>query len=266
MRKQNLLLAALALLMAACSPTTTSENTEATQEASVNDAHLADAPASLIKVLDTHGGYDTWAAQQTMTYAMAAKNEKHQIDLPTRKVRLEGDKWTIGYDGEGVWIQQDSSYFGGSARFYHNLYFYFIAMPFVLADPGITYEEVPAISFEGVDYPGVKISYGADVGDSPDDNYILYYHPETHQMEWLAYTVTYRSKEPSDNFRLIRYEDWKEVNGLVLPHQLTWFKYEDGEVVEPARDPMVVSDMSFSTTAMAETTYAKPEGAEVAAE
>lgn len=266
MRKQNLLLAALMLLLAACGPTNTTDTAETAPAPAVNKEHLAGAPASFIKVLDTHGGYDTWASQQTMTYAMAAKNEKHQIDLPTRKVRLEGDKWTIGYDGEGVWIMQDSSYFGGSARFYHNLYFYFIAMPFVLADPGITYEEAPAISFEGVDYPGVKISYGANVGDSPDDNYILYYHPETHQMEWLAYTVTYRSKEPSDNFRLIRYQDWKKVNGLVLPHQLTWFKYEDGVVVEPARDPMIVSDMSFSTTALAETTYAKPEGAEVAAE
>ena len=85
-------------------------------------------------------------------------------------------------------------------------------------------------------------------------------------MEWLAYTVTYRSKEPSDNFRLIRYADWKDVNGLILSHNLTWFKYEDGEVVEPARDPMLVSDMSFSTTALAEATYAKPEGAEVVAE
>lgn len=266
MRKQNLLLAALALLIAACGPTNTTETTEAPPEPTVNDAHLESAPANLIKVLDAHGGYDAWATQQTMTYNLAAKNEKHQVELPTRKVRLEGDKWTIGYDGDAVWIQQDSAYFGGSARFYHNLYFYFIAMPFVLADPGIVYEEVPAINYGGVDYPGIKISYESNVGDSPDDNYILYYHPETFQMEWLAYTVTYRSKEPSDNFRLIRYADWKAVNGLVLPHNLTWFKYEDGEVVEPARDPMVVSDMSFSPTALAEATYAKPEGAEVVAE
>ena len=266
MRTQHLLWVALALLIAACGPSHTEENTEAPQEASIDNAHLADAPASLLEVLDTHGGYGAWASQQTMTYALAAKNEKHQIELPTRKVRLEGENWTIGFDGERVWIQQDSTYFGGSARFYHNLYFYFIAMPFVLADPGIEYEEVPAISFEGVDYPGIKISYEANVGDSPDDNYILYYHPETHQMEWLAYTVTYRSKEPSDNFRLIRYEDWKAVNGLVLPHQLTWFKYEDGVVVEPARDPVVVSEMSFSTTTLAEANYAKPEGAEVVVE
>lgn len=262
MRLQNLLWFVLATLVVACGPTSSTEIKEAAAEPAISKAHLDDAPASLLKVLEAHGGYETWAKQQTMTYTLAAKKEKHQIELPTRKVRLEGEKWTIGYDGDAVWIQQDSTHFGGSARFYHNLYFYFIAMPFVLADPGIVYEEIPAISFEGVDYPGIKVSYQADVGDSPDDNYILYYHPETFQMEWLAYTVTYRSKEPSDNFRLIRYADWKAVNGLVLPHKLTWFKYEEGKVVEPARDPMLVSEMRFSTMALAESTYAQPEGAE----
>lgn len=262
MQLQNLVWFAVATLFVACGPATNTETAEAPTEPTIDKSHLDGAPASFIKVLDTHGGYDAWATQQTMTYTLAAKQEQHQVELPTRKVRLEGDKWTIGYDGEAVWIQQDSTHFGGSARFYHNLYFYFIAMPFVLADPGIVYEEVPAISFEGVDYPGVKVSYQANVGDSPDDNYILYYHPGTFQMEWLAYTVTYRSKEPSDNFRLIRYADWKDIDGLILPHNLTWFKFEEGKVIEPARDPMLVSEMSFSTTVLAESTFAKPEGAE----
>lgn len=263
---QNFCWIALATLMVACGPNSSTETAEAAAEPTIHKAHLENAPAKLLKVLEAHGGYDTWAQQQTMTYALASKNERHQIELPTRKVRLEGEKWTIGYDGEEVWLQQDSSYFGGSARFYHNLYFYFIAMPFVLADPGINYEDVPALSYEGVDYPGIKISYEAKVGDSPDDNYILYYHPETFQMAWLAYTVTYRSKAPSDNFKLILYTDWKDSNGLILPRTLTWFKYENGEAVEPARDPMMVSDMVFSTTTLTASTYAKPEGAEVAAE
>lgn len=227
--------------------------------------HLDGAPAGLLKVLETHGGYDLWEAQQAMTYTVVSKQEKHQIELPTRKVRLETDKYTIGFDGQDVWLQQDSAHYSGSARFYHNLYFYFIAMPFVLADPGIKYEEVAPVSFEGVDYPGIKVSYEANVGDSPDDNYILYYHPEAYVMEWLAYTVTYRSKEPSDNFRLIRYADWKSIDGLILPQQLTWYKYEEGTIVEPSRDPMLVEGMEFSTTALDAAIFAKPEDAEVAA-
>lgn len=242
------------------------EATDNSAETAPAAHHLDGAPANLLKVLETHGGYELWEAQQAMTYTVAGKQEKHQIELPTRKVRLATDKYTIGFDGQNVWIQQDSAHFGGSARFYHNLYFYFISMPFVLADPGIKYEEVAPISFEGVDYPGIKVSYEANVGDSPDDNYILYYHPETHVMEWLAYTVTYRSKEPSDNFRLIRYADWKSIDGLILPQQLTWYKYEEGKIVEPARDPMQVEGMAFSTTALDAAIFAKPEGAEVVAE
>lgn len=264
MRIQYLCLVIMATVLVACGPHQSTDTSEASTEPTIDKAHLDNAPATFLKVIDAHGGYDVWARQQMMTYTLPGKKEKHQVQLQSRKVRLEAENYTIGYDGQDVWIQQDSAYFGRSPRFYHNLYFYFIAMPFVLADPGIKYEEVPAINFGGVDYPGIKISYADNVGDSPDDNYILYYHPESFQMEWLAYTVTYRSQEASDNFKLIRYTDWKAVEGVVLPHNLTWFKYEEGKVIEPARDPMLVTNMTLSKTAPDDALFAKPDGAEVA--
>ena len=52
--------------------------------------------------------------------------------------------------------------------------FYFYAMPFILADDGIIYEDVAALKFEGKSYPGIKISYESGVGESPEDEYILY--------------------------------------------------------------------------------------------
>ena len=111
-------------------------------------------------------------------------------------------------------------------------------MPFVLADDGIEYAETTPIEFEGKKYPGIKISYKANVGTSPDDNYFVYYNPETYQMEWLAYTVTYFSKKPSTKTNIIRYNDWTDVNGFLLPKSLTWYKKdENGKVTEPARKP-----------------------------
>jgi hypothetical protein len=111
-------------------------------------------------------------------------------------------------------------------------------MPFVLADDGIIYEDAEAITFEGKQYPGIKISYEANIGTSPDDNYILYYDAETYQMHWLAYTVTFRSKKPSDRYNLLRYKEWETVNGLVLPKSISWYKKdENGQPVEPQGTP-----------------------------
>lgn len=251
---------ALSLTFLACQETPKEMADTFTAAAAVTIPH---APASFNKVLDAHGGLATWQSQQSMSYVVAAKGETHKIDLPSRKILLENEKYTIGYDGKDVWLKQDSAYYSGSARFYHNLYFYFITMPFVLADPGIRYEELAPLSFEGLEYPGIKIAYEANVGDSPDDNYILYYHPETYQMTWLAYTVTYQSKAPSDNFRLIRYSDWKTVNGNLLPHQLQWYDYKEGVIGEPSRDPMVVSELMLSGEAMDGALFVMPAGAEV---
>lgn len=220
-------------------------------------------PEDLQKVFDAHGGIDKWNAAQTLIYDIVKpeKNEKHITDLPSRKTRLEGNNFTIGYDGEDVWLaQKDSTAFRSNARFYHNLYFYFYAMPFVLGDDGITYEKAESLTYEGVLFPGYKISYGDGVGDSPEDNYFIYYNPETYQMEWLGYTVTYFNGEPSTKISYIRYEDWQKVDGVILPKVLTWFK-SDGNTVTEARNAVKFTNVSLTKKAMEDSTYARPEDA-----
>ena len=51
----------------------------------------------------------------------------------------------------------------------------------------------------------------------------------------LITTVTFKSKKPSDKFNVIRYNKWENVNGLVLPKEITWYKKdENGVPTEPA--------------------------------
>ena len=52
-------------------------------------------------------------------------------------------------------------------------------MPFVLGDPGIQYSKAKDLKFEGKSYTGFKISYGDNIGDSPDDNYFVYIDKKT---------------------------------------------------------------------------------------
>ncbi|WP_299715569.1 DUF6503 family protein [uncultured Tenacibaculum sp.] len=247
--KKLILLSALSLVVMSCKQEAKKEvETQPKQEAKKED----NFPKALGEVFEKHGGIDKWRKAKTMSYKV--KKEEHTIDLHTRKTLVQGENFSLGFNGKDVWLsQKDSTAFTSNPKFYYNLYFYFYAMPFVLADDGITYSEVDPIEFEGVKYPGYKISYGSNVGTSPDDNYFIYFNPETKQMEWLGYTVTYFTKEPSEKVSLIRYNDWENVNGFILPKSITWYKKDDkGVPTEPAGNSIEFSSALITQATMAD--------------
>ena len=189
-------------------------------------------PETVTKIFDAHGGMDTWNDFKELYFEIEKPefNEKYTVDLKSRKSLNAYQHHLLGFDGENVWLKNlDTVSFKGNPKFYYNLYFYFYAMPFVLGDDGINYSEAEPLEFEGKTYPGVLITYEAGIGESPEDEYILYYNPETYQMEWLGSTVTYFSKEKSKEFHFIKYHDWQTVEGVVLPKTLHWYNYENNK-------------------------------------
>ena len=232
--------------LVACGPQNSEETTSSTQS-QTQPHNEPDYPQALKAVLDAHGGITAWRKMQGMSFEIAkeAGNEKHFVQLGDRRDRVEGSNFVMGFNGIDVWMDADTSY-KGNPEFYHNLMFYFYAMPFVLADDGINYSEADPLIFEDVTYPGIRISYNDGVGTSPKDEYFLYYHPDSFQMAWLGYTVTYFSGEKSDDLHWIRYSEWDQFNGLTLPKVLTWFNYENALPTE-AR-----SEVSFVQVAVSE--------------
>jgi len=252
------------LLIVACNNTEKKVETSKSKKEETTKVIPKIYPNKLQKVFDAHGGIDAWNKAQTLVYEMVKPKltEKHITDLHSRKTRLEGEGFTIGYDGNDVWLaQKDTTAFRGNARFYHNLYFYFYAMPFVLGDDGINYGETESLEYEGILYPGYKISYGENVGDSPEDNYFIYFNPENYQMEWLGYTVTYFNGKPSNKISYIRYEDWQKVNGVVLPKVITWYKTNEEGKVSEARSSVSFTNVSLTNEMMKDDMYKKPEDA-----
>ena len=120
--------------------------------------------------------------------------ETHTTNLYSRKDRIDASNFSMGFDGEQVWLLDENGNYKGDPVFYHNLIFYFYAMPFILADNGIVYGETEDLVFQGKRYPGIRISYEVGVGTSYKDEYFIHYDPETYQMTWLGYTVTYRER------------------------------------------------------------------------
>lgn len=206
-------------------------------------------PKELNYVFKAHGGIDTWNAMYTLSYDMdKSGNTEHQtIDLKSRKVKIDQDKFTIGYNGQEVWVsQKDTNTYKGDARFYHNLYFYFYAMPFVLGDSGINYETIEPLNIDGNIYPGIKIIYNDGVGDSSKDNYFLYYNPKTYQTEWLGYTVTYFNGQPSQEIHYLHFEQWKKIEGLLLPEILTWYNIDPKNGEKTSRGSMAFKNVKLS--------------------
>lgn len=222
-------------------------------------------PENITKIFDAHGGLDQWNSMKSLEFTMKKPDgdEVTTTHLKNRKSLIEMPNHTIGFDGDDVWLKnKDTVNYKGNPKFYYNLMFYFYAMPFILADDGIIYEDVAALEFEGKTYPGIKISYESGVGESPEDEYILYYDSETNKMEWLGYTVTYFSKEKSKEFHFIKYSNWQTVKGLVLPETLTWYKYENNLPTEKRND-LQFTNIKISTEKPDSDIFEAPAGAEV---
>lgn len=221
-------------------------------------------PEALNKVFAAHGGLQNWRSKRTLEFDIPKPDarEQHTVDLYSRKDKIVLPDATLGYDGENVWLLDESKSYKGNAALYHNLMFYFYTMPYVFADDSINYKKAEDLVFEGKSYPGVHMSYNDGVGASSKDEYYLHYDPETYQMAWLGYTFTYGSDEPSDDVRWIRYNDWMPVSDVVLPKSITWYTYEGKEIKTP-KNTVPFENVTVSEVAKPDGFFKKPEKAEI---
>jgi len=260
------LLVSITMLFAACdtAPVESAESEVATP------APDADLPADFKAVLDAHGGLSDWKKFRQLSYEMPKGDDASEyqlVDLYDRREYIRqpgrdgGEDVEIGFDGSDLWITADTSYQGNPA-FYKNLMFYFYAMPWVLADPGINYTAAEPLTFGGNDYPGILVSYGDGVGFSPKDNYRLHFDPATKKMRWLGYTVTGRSGKSSDKFSWIEYPTWTDRGGVELPDSLVWYTVEDNVPVAPRRAGQF-KEVMLKKAAAADARFAVPAGARV---
>ncbi|MEO1053392.1 MAG: hypothetical protein AAFX87_22350 [Bacteroidota bacterium] len=270
MKKINLyFLALVVLIMASCAGGSgqQEESTQTESEATtVAEEKKPEYPELLQKVFEAHGGLETWQAQGTLEYDLYKNEEltggEHQlIDLTNRKVLLSAEAYKIGFDGEEVWVSPNKAAFGSSPRFYHNLFFYFFAIPFVFGDEGINYEVIGETTVAGKTYNAIKVSFNAGVGDAPDDYYIGHFNVDTNQLELLLYTVTYRSREKTENYNALVYE-WQEANGLIIPKSITGYKYSEGELGDQ-RYKGIFENVTFKTEQPDQSVFAIPAESEI---
>jgi len=235
----------------------------ATKESEPSEISITERfPNKLNSMFTAHGTYEKWDSMNQLSFDLLKKGgatETHLVDLKSRNTLISSSKFTIGFDGNDVWMNAEGKFPVERARFYHNLYFYFYAMPFVLGDPGITYSKVKDLDFESKKFTGYKITYENNVGDSPDDNYFVYFDKASRQMTWLGYTVTYGDDKPSTEIHYIKYTEWQTVNGLLLPKKLQWYDSENNLPVIPS-NTADFENISVSEKMIDASKFVKPEG------
>lgn len=222
-------------------------------------------PENLAKVFDAHGGIDAWKSMKSLVFTMEKPdgNEVTTTNLNSREALIESPNADIGFDGNRAWLlnKDEEEYKGYEPLYYYNLMFYFYSMPFILSDSGINYAETEPLIFEGETYPGIEVTYNAGVGETPEDRYVLYYNPTTYQMEWLGYTVSFVPGIDKKELHFRRYNNWQEVNGLLLPKTIVGYGYKDDKPTEAKKSTEFI-DVQVTNKAIESSKFTKPEKAE----
>ncbi len=210
----------------------------------------ADVQTLVHDMIEAHGGYAAWATAPSCTFTDRWEGSggfRTVVEQGARRAYLEADggKIRAAWDGAqctSVGWPEDA----GPPRFMALLNWYFLNLPWVTKDPGVHLEEgTGTLQNDPVPYATVHMTFDEGVGDTPDDWYELYIHPETKRLAACRYVVTYQALLPegvtSTAPHVLRYDEWTTVDGLVVPTRFT--------ITEENGDPYAactITDWSFS--------------------
>ncbi len=233
----------------------------------------------LAEAIEAHGGLSAWLGAGNLSFVFDYRplnnperrmHTFQQIDLwSARAVHQEreggaGERAHFGWDGEAAWIEPSAEAFPVPARFWALTPYYFVGIPFVLADPGAQFERLPDATLDGAVHQLVKVTYDAGTGDSPDDYYIVYVHAETHRVAALRYIVSYPGFFEAGQHspeKLMRYSDYQTTEGLLLAHRYDTYAWEaEGSVVGDRVTENQVSELA-ARQPMSDGIFAAPAGA-----
>ncbi|MBN3583747.1 hypothetical protein JYB64_15205 [Algoriphagus aestuarii] len=183
------------------------------------------------ELLEKHGDWSKWVHAKAMSFVMIHETnltqENYFINLDSRKVRLDASGFSIGKDDQGTWVSPNRAAFGGtSINFYHNLYFYFYSIPYVFTDPGVSVSQVENKILNGISYKTLQAKMSPGTGSSPDDQYFMLINEESGRLEYLLYTVSFFGNQ-NPTFTALKYEDYRNADGLVFPRLLTGYTFEN---------------------------------------
>lgn len=256
-------------------------------EAATERLSASDGGKIVLRAITAHGGLEAWYSAPTSSYTWEYSNAGMNARFKTRVLvdnqtrQAHHQILTLGtpdnpenYDGRFAWDGENAWIYPADTptinpRFWALTGYYFEQIPFVLADPGLSYEVLPDEELDGEMYDMVRVGFGTGVGDSPGDTYTLYVDKATDMVAGIRYTVTYGRPTPSGdepNARppretLFLYEDYTTVDGLTVAGHFMGYNVADGAVVD-FKNEAWCAEISFSQP-FDESLLEMPEGARI---
>lgn len=179
------------------------------------------------------GGYEKWESYQTGSFTQTADwydNETNWTINPQdfqMTCSLGGSDGTLtlvnGPKEGSTWKVKDGMTYNSDGQpdlenqemIWHKQSYksYWFQFPFRMREADI-YSYAGQREIEEVNYDIVYVTWHSETPNSKYDQYMLYLHPETHQLEWLEFTL--RDRHPMAG-GISQFTNFKENNGIRLP-------------------------------------------------
>lgn len=197
----------VALLLSACAPDPGRAFIESIERATGKSAYLKREAVALDLNLQ-FGGKDRVVG----TMIFETNGDRSRIDFSDGTIML--------FDGKDAMISPEN-HPAPKPRFELLTWPYFVELPFKLNDPGTFLEIESSRTTDGREMPTARLRFAEDIGDTPDDWYLLYKDPTTDLLDTVGYIVTYGRSA---------------AEGEKKPHSIVYSKYVPVQGVQFATD------------------------------
>lgn len=244
-----------ALSLASCA-SNTAEQTEVTSTETTTTETAAVADTSLGYIIGQAHHKDLWDQKNAFRFHfyLEYKGNKRMDAVITMqpnngKVHMALDNGiTATFDGDKAWYAPDTAEFA-NARFNIRTWPYFMEAAYKLNDEGSNMEEMGLTDLNGTTYKAGYMTFGNNVGDSPDDWYVVYADTADNKLHALAYIVSYKKtlEQANADPHALTYTDYVDVDGIPVASHWQLFTWRDSLGLTDKLGDAKLSDMEFIT-------------------
>lgn len=230
--------------------------------------------AAFAKPIEKAHGLENWRAKKALSFDIQVSFGGQAIlkgtaifDIHSERVRLTTESGQVMvWDGKEAWYTPaDAEIQGPRPRFHLRTWTYFLAAPFKLRDPGAHLHELPDAPLrEGkeLQLKRARLTFGPDIGDAPDDWYVLYRQAGTDRLAAMSYIVTYgnTTEEAEKEPHAIVYSGEQRIDGVILSTKWNFYNWSADRGVhgEPIGEVTITNARFIDPPAG---TFEKPDGA-----
>lgn len=237
--------------------------------------NASEAGQRLWQAIEAHGGLARWYGNGPLAFQFnyqplddGTPRNTYEVasywSAQTRHQLVRDTTVQYGWDGQQAWASPTDTLIPYNVRFWSLTPYYFAGIPFVLADEGINLTLLKPDTLAGDTYDLVKVTFGAGVGDAPDDYYVIYVAQDDNRVGTIRYIVSYPGYFPDGGHapeKLMTYEGAQTVEGITLPECYRTFWWTDKQVGEHITN-ITLSEVAFRPDITADY-FAAPAGAKL---